>query len=163
MLAFTVTSVCLLKSLNSESTQSRPSGCFLLPDRIDEMRSVCMVCCLPISRWAHTPADKPLMRRCCLRRCSSPRCYFCSLSFRFYSLHPVHRPSLFVIALGPKTDTGMIRLLCVNANTAIVYDRDAQAWLRSNPVQWRKVTGGGGAKKAVLLFHWLLMEHSVPY
>lgn len=53
--------------------------------------------------------------------------------------------------------------LSVDADTIIVYDRDAQAWLRSASEEWRKVTRGGGAMKAVLLFHWLLMVHGVPY
>lgn len=72
-------------------------------------------------------------------------------------MHPLLRPTLLVVALG------LDESLCVDADTIIVYDRDAQAWPRSASEEWRKVPRGGGAKKAVLPFHWLLMVHGVPY
>lgn len=104
-----------------------------------------------ISRWAHIPAVKPRTWLPCLRR---------RHSLRFHSLHPSHRSVCRCTwANGWHVDQS----LCVDANTINVYDRDAQAWLCSAPEEWRKVTSGGMAKKAVLLFHWLLMVHGVPY
>lgn len=52
----------------------------------------------------------------------------------------------------------MWQILLLMPTQPFFYKGDAQAWLCN---EGRKVTGRGGAMKALLQFHWLPMVHSV--